>query len=263
MIDYQEIIKRLKHIPLPEDLRTDEARKSEVECLNELQGDLLYYDCPKCLNKGIIYFFDKELDCVCSKRCTCMDIRESKKRAERSGIESLIESKRFDNFRTDEPFQKAMKVRVERWLRDDGLCLFLGGQSGAGKTHLCSAAAGELILTWKRSVRYMLWRDEAMLIKSLANTSDYGRMVDRLKKADVLYIDDLFKGKNVTAGDVNLAFEIINFRYINRKKLIISTEFLSSEILDIDEALGSRIKEMSKGFIIDILKDRSRNFRLK
>lgn len=262
MIDYEMLLKRLKHAPIPEDLKTPQARKTEVECLNEIQGNLLYYDCPKCLNKGIIYFFDNDMDCVCSKRCTCMDIREAKKRAERSGIESLIDSKRFDNFNTDQDYQKAMKVRAQRWIRDNGLCLYIGGQSGCGKTHICSAVAGELIVTWSKSVRYMLWRDESMLIKSLANTADYGRMVDRLKKAEILYIDDLFKGKTVTAGDINLAFEIINYRYINRKRLIISSEYLSTELLDIDEALGSRIKEMCKGFVCNIAKDRQKNYRL-
>ena len=61
----------------------------------------------------------------------------------------------------------------------------------------------------------------------------------------MLYIDDFFKvkrGEQPTAADVNIAFEIINFRYNDFDKItVFSSEISTGDILKIDEALGSRI----------------------
>ena len=96
-------------------------------------------------------------------------------------------------------------------------------------------------------------------------------MIDRFKKAEVLYIDDLFKtGKapdgsvlKITGADVNVAFEIINYRYNNPALVtIISSELTEDEILDIDEATGGRIYERAKK-AFSIGKDRKKNYRIK
>ena len=71
----------------------------------------------------------------------------------------------------------------------------------------------------------------------------------RLKNARVLFIDDLLKGK-VTDSDINIMYEIINYRYLQRKAVIISTEKTIEQLLEFDEAVGSRLIEMSKGYII-------------
>lgn len=64
-------------------------------------------------------------------------------------------------------------------------------------------------------------------------------------------IDDLFKG-NITGSDVNIMFEIVNFRYLNNLPLIVSSEKSINEIMEIDEAIGSRLYEMSKGYVVNI-----------
>jgi DNA replication protein DnaC len=83
----------------------------------------------------------------------------------------------------------------------------------------------------------------------------------------VLYIDDFFKtesGKLPTTAEINIAFEILNFRYNNPDLVtIISSEKGMSELLEIDEATGSRIFERSKDYSISIAKDKNKNYRLK
>ena len=70
----------------------------------------------------------------------------------------------------------------------------MGGQSGAGKTHLCTAVTVHYIRKGKEA-RYMLWRDEIAQIKAIVTDSAaYAARMDALKKTPVLYIDDLFKG---------------------------------------------------------------------
>ena len=76
----------------------------------------------------------------------------------------------------------------------------------------------------------------------------------------MLLIDDLFKG-SVTDSDKSIIFEIIDYRYFNQKPLIISTEKTCEELLNIDEAIGSRIIEMSNGYIVEN-KGLKSNYRL-
>ena len=51
----------------------------------------------------------------------------------------------------------------------------------------------------------------------------YNKVMNRYKNARVLFIDDLFKGK-ITDSDINIMFELINFRYFNNLPVIVSCE---------------------------------------
>ena len=97
-----------------------------------------------------------------------------------------------------------------------------------------------------QNCKYMLWRDEVRELKSLVNDNEaYIRKMNELKNIDVLYIDDFLKGRP-TDGDLNVAFELLNSRYNQRKRTIISGERSIEQVMDMDEAIGSRIYERSK-----------------
>ena len=105
--------------------------------------------------------------------------------------------------------------------------------------------------------RYMLWKDASVQAKAAVNDeAEYRRLVEPLKRIKCLYIDDFFKigkGQEPTTGDVNLAFEILNSRYNDSGKItIISTERDMEKLLEIDEAVGSRIYERSKDFYLSL-----------
>ena len=91
---------------------------------------------------------------------------------------------------------------------------------------------------------------------------EYNKRMWKLKTVSVLYIDDFLKCRGAPSdSDINIAFELLNARYNNTKlTTIISTERSISEILGLDEALGSRIVERSKGYCI---KAASENWRLR
>ena len=84
--------------------------------------------------------------------------------------------------------------------------------------------------------------------------------MSRYKKCKVLLIDDLFKG-NITLSDINIMFEIVNYRYFNNLPMIISTEKGGKELIEIDEAIGSRILEMAKDYNME-LKGGKLNYRI-
>ena len=230
------------------------------------------YDCKICKNKGTVAKLIEVNGHYshCFTDCQCVDTRNSIMRMKRSGLKDIIKDYTFDKFQATEDWQKAIKNAAMEYAKNPNGWFALCGQSGAGKTHLCTAICREFLLSG-RKVRYMLWRDDIVKIKGLVTESEeYTKLIDQYKTVDVLYIDDLFKtGKDKdnkvqkpTGADINVAFEIINYRYNNPALLtIISSELTEDELLDIDEAIGGRIYERAKTFTIG--KDRNRNYRIK
>ena len=237
-----------------------------IEVMNNAEDEPTVIDCPKCKNKGVIYFSDGIYE-MC-RDCECMVARRSLKRIERSGLKEALGKCTFENFKTDDKFQKEMKTKAWNFTKDfKNKWFFIGGQVGCGKTHICTAIVRKFLVGENMNTRYFQWRDEVPKIKSKANTEEYPEILKIWKNVKVLYIDDLFKteqGKNPTTADVNIAFEILNYRYQNPDLItIISSEKRMTELIDIDEAVASRIAEKSAGYCINVYKDIKKNYRLK
>lgn len=245
----------------PSEITTDDFVSSEVQRINSDVGELKGMNCPLCRNKGYIAVEDEGE--VRIMQCKCLKARRSIELLERSGVNSDYT---LQNFRTDQPWQKALLEKAKQFVEKQSGWMFIGGQVGCGKTHLCTGIVIEL-LHRLRPARYMLWRDESTTIKaSIKYPEEYAALIEPLKTVDVLYIDDFLKTNSgqPTTADCNLAFEILNARH-NRKGLvtILSSEFLLPEIIQMDEGLGSRIFQKAKGFVFNIRRDVQKNQRLK
>lgn len=254
------------------DISEEEKMRRKVEAENRKPGhlnDIDGYDCLLCLNRGYINQATEYLghwQCV-AEWCSCKPIRRNILRLKNSGLQRGLG--RMDDFKVTEDFQRQMLDTAKAYLAADhsrGESLYFGGTPGCGKTMLGTAVCRELIFRGN-DVVYMPWVTEAQKIKSLAMDEEQAAYIDTFKKVGYLYIDDLFKPvpgqAGPTAADVRLAYEIINFRYINHKPMIISSEKLLGELAEVDEATISRIYEMSRGFVVNVARKPGRNWRLK
>ncbi len=216
------------------------------------------YKCPKCQDTGhIIHRNGFEIsveDCECEIR------RRNDMRIERSGLKDLLKSYTFDSYRAENEKTAAIKASAESYANSGGGKWFvITGRPGSGKTHICTAIIGRLIEKGL-DCRYMLWRDAVRELKALVNDAEsYREKIDAYKRAEVLYIDDFLKG-TVSDADMNVAFELLNFRYNQSKKTVISGERSIAEVLKLDEAVGSRIYERGKGYLIQTAAE---NWRLQ
>lgn len=261
---------------ISEPLTQEQREKRNAETFNASSGSLNEqdeYNCAICHNKGLImkaYQQESGLWSTACRECKCMDVRRSIKKMNRSGLKNIIRDYTFSKFAVVDPWQQTLKEAAEAYAQNPEGWFFIGGQSGAGKTHLCTAICREFLLAGT-SVKYMLWRDDIVKLKNaLGEPAQYDALMTEYKTVEVLYIDDLFKtGKGAdgakqrpTSADINIAFEILNFRYNNPKLLtIISSECTINDILDIDEATGGRIFEKAKAF--SLKPDKAKNYRLK
>ena len=222
------------------------------ECPTALRPDI--YDCPICKNRSYRIWEDEQGNRK-AVPCRCAPIRSGIMRLRKAGLAKAINDYTFEKYHTEGDRQRENILSAARqYAQKPSGWFFIGGGTGTGKTHICAAICRECILRGV-DTRYVRWRDDAPEAKRAVNDSEaYRSLVQPWKDCRLLYIDDLFKtGKNgedaqPTAADRNLAYEILNNRYMDPEKLtIISTEFSIREIMDIDSAIGGRIVEMSRG----------------
>lgn len=230
-------------------LSRDEYLRKKMEWENDAPGNLTGYDCPVCKNRGCVTKIRSGY--LVSVECRCMGVRRSLRNLEKSGMKELLKLYTFESFKTPERWQEGVKQKAADYLENGSGRWFAAlGSVGAGKTHICTAICG-MRLKAGDEVRYMLWRDMSVKLKAaVSDSEEYDRLIYPLKNAKVLYIDDLFKterGGKISQADINLAFELLNYRYCNKKlTTVISSELTLNDIMDIDEAVGSRIFERCK-----------------
>lgn len=226
--------------------------------------------CSKCKGNGFILFRDDKGREI-ARPCECRERMIAENRLKASGISESFQKKTFESFNTKDneilssAKSKAMDYadnfeKIESETRNSALFI---GQVGCGKTHLSMAIANKLLKDKNVGVVYMPYRETMTLLKQLAmdDKYKYEEEMHRLINARVLVIDDLFKG-STTEADINYMFQIVNTRYLNNKPFICSSEKNHLQLLDIDEAIGSRLIEQAKGHTVWFREDRKLNHRL-
>lgn len=231
------------------------------------------YDCKICKDEEWIYDRDNNS----ARPCNCREVKLYKRILEGSGITGAFLMKTFENYK---PFskhtEKAYITSLDycnrfteiRDTKNNSIALL--GAVGSGKTHLSIAIANKL-MEQNIGVRYMQYREDVPKIKQLITDEEqYSKEMNKYKNCTVLLIDDLYKnaigrgpnGEYVNEADKRLMFEIINHRYFVGLPMIVSSEYKIDKLLDFDEAIGSRILEMSKGHIVEIV-GLENNYRLR
>ena len=226
------------------------------------------YECKLCKDTEWLFYFDKDGK-EFWKHCQCRERKTALRLMANSGISEEDTKKGFKDFNTfDEQGLIIAKNTSIKYFKDfeeirgsRHNSILLSGASGRGKTTLGMAIANNLMQKCV-GVRYMPYRDEVTRLKQeVTDEYTYTEHINKLKTAKVLFIDDLLKGK-ITESDVNVIYEIINYRYLERLPIIVSTEKLVNELLDFDEAIGSRLLEMCKGYVVTFSKDIP-NYRMR
>lgn len=218
-------------------------------------------NCSKCNNTGWIIYTDQD-GYETAKQCECVKQRQSLARLERSGLSGLLDKYTFDRYKADFGFQKELLTKANNYLNEKDKWFVVLGQSGAGKSHICTAICGEL-LSQGHEVRFMSWLTESVRLKQNVNNAEaYEPLMEDYKNCEILYIDDFFKNENLSSADLRIANEIINFRCVANKRTLISSERLVKDLIGIDEAVVGRMVEKAEEYLTEIV-GKEKNYRLK
>lgn len=220
--------------------------------------------CPKCLNKGSVAVIPPGENHMVVRPCSCMPRRRTALRLLQCGMLERARECTLERFRTDTPTQKALKAGVEDFLRQEpGPWLCICGQSGVGKTHLCTAAFVQLVARQGLEGSYMLWvRDMRRIRAELYDAA--APLLERFKQAPLLYIDDLFKAdlsQGLRDTDLRLSFELLDYRYSRRLVTILSTELPFQRLTELDQALAGRLRERCGPYLLNAAPDLGKNYR--
>lgn len=221
------------------------------------------FKCGYCKDTGFVVMEQKGMQPII-KMCICQKREILKQQWIDAGFNIIATDKNIKTFMVNNKVAKKMKEIALDYIEnfesiqfDNNNSVAFLGQSGSGKTHICMAISLELIKKGFNAV-YFPYREVIITLKqNILNSYKYNEEINKYKKAGLLVIDDLFKG-GATEPDLRIIFEILNFRYLNRLPILLSSENYSEDLLKIDTALGSRIIEMCKNRILDIPKEENK-----
>lgn len=249
-----------------------------------------FYDCPICRDSEFVYLPEKDA----YKECSC---RQDKQYIRLVGSNEY-KNYGFKNFSTQGVHQQikdaknlaisyAKNFKYIHGDRNNSIAFFgsviktreeINGKRsekrigiGSGKTHLCFAILNNLSAEGV-PVTYMPYVEAITNIKQVVTDEEmYIKAMSKYKSASVLFIDDLFKSADgPTPADIRHMYNIIDYRYVNRKPMIISSEWGQEDLLHFDEATASRIIQMCRNYIVqyrltqeEIKAGTSLNYRLR
>ena len=204
------------------------------------------YNCKKCRDLGYVFEISENKYEVAIE-CECLAKKQAFEKLERCGLSEAFKKKTFANYICENQYQIKAKHQVLKFCYDfqeNNSSLIISGRPGTGKTHLGIAAMLKLISN-NITCRYVEYNNMIVNLKqSIMDEENHMREMEKYINPRVLFIDDFLKGKT-TEADLNYIYRIINTRYLKQKPVIISSEKTLKEILDFDEAVGSRIIEMA------------------
>lgn len=254
------------------DFTSDDFKKIhllEIREYNNSKGNLNEYDgidCEICLNrgdfKGLNEYGNDEY-----ANCSCWAVRREKRQLIKMGLGVQLKTCTLNSYMAKEVWQAKVLQSAKRYLDDYARnWFFIAGQPGSGKTHICIALINELF-NKKVKCKYIRWCDFIKQAQALNfKEKEYSELLNEVKNAEVLYIDDFFKpikGELPSVAEIRLAFEVIDYRYASYAPTIISGERKLSEVIAVDEALGTRIAERAKEFTLNISADNNKNQRMR
>lgn len=195
------------------------------------------YHCPICNDSGRI---DGDY-------CKCLRNEINKLLIKESGFSHLENFKmaRFDIFENPNMMKK-LYSKMQEWCKSDFKknIIYIGGDTGVGKTHLMSCIANELIQNGKlvTLTTSFAMNQDFMKSYSLRNSDEGNEILDKYLNCEILFIDDL--GTELRRKDVtnNYLYLILNERKSKNRPTVITSNLTLEDVRDYyDERVFSRI----------------------
>lgn len=226
--------------------------KAEILSANKFPIDYLElrYQCKNCKDTGYIN----------GSKCSCLVKKEIMSLYRQSNLGENMKNENFDQFRLDyysdekdesgyspRDNMKDIYMKCIRYVQgfdNHNINLLFIGNPGLGKTFLCNSIAKDLLEQGK-SVIYQVSSELIDLVRKykfdFENEDNNSSSLNDIYDCDLLIIDDL--GTELPTQFSSLViYNILNKRLINNRKIIISTNLNTDEIMkNYSERIYSRL----------------------
>lgn len=195
------------------------------------------YSCPICNDSGRIQ----------GDYCKCLRGEINKILIAESGFSHLesFEEAKFDIFENPSMMKK-LYSKMQDWCDSDFKknIIYIGGDTGVGKTHLMSCIANRLIQKGKLVTLTTSFgmNQDFMKSYSLRNSDEGEAVLDKYLNSEILFIDDL--GTELRRKDVteNYLYLVLNERKVKKLPTVITSNLTLEDVRDYyDERVFSRI----------------------
>ena len=230
--------------------------------------------CPRCNGSGMLCLYGSVNPDEPSKPgqgmkvpCpVCYDRIHAAKNRLASGLPEELKNLTLKSFECSEPWQRqALEVAVSFAKKPEGL-LFLGGQSGCGKSHLAAGIIYRVSKSGSQPPLYYSWPD---LLAAVRRTSRDWRSTDirdTLKDCRMLVVlDDFLATPNGRPSSTALetAFEIISARTANKRPTVLASPYTAEKINALYSVLFKKIARAAGGRLISIDPDETKDYTAK
>lgn len=205
--------------------------------------------CPRCGGAGFLRMdapvghpnFGRLIPCEC--KLSEQEERRNREFNELSGLE-MLEEWTFEAFDPDIPRARVAYEQCLEYAQNPDGWLLLVGLYGCGKTHLAAAIANYVMVHQRMSPLFTVVPDLLDHLRAAFapdRTSSYDTRFNEVRNASLLILDDLGT-ENATPWANEKLFQIINYRYNQRKPTIITT---NRDMDRMDPRIASRLKDIS------------------
>lgn len=229
-----------------------------ADLFNQICGTLKRGNCPRCLNRGAIAVAHDDGQ-VTFHSCDCVKIRQWFTQLDDAGLESDPTKLTFWEYESKTWWQTWIKRRAVEYARNPNGWMLICGPLGSGKTHLGAAVCHRRI--WEGdNACYMNWWENVVQLKSMPlDSARRERLLNQLKQAPVLFVDDLFKcgnqikgSRRVSKKEIAITLDILEFRSAHHLPTVISAEKGLLQLVEVDEEIACLILEESGANVLQI-----------
>jgi len=151
-----------------------------------------------------------------------------RKRMAEFGLD-MLEQMTFESFDAKRhPDVQQAYTAARGFARKPSRCLILWGLYGTGKSHLCNAVGNALLAEGKNVLAFTA-PDFLDMLRSGYTDNSYNSLLNVVKTAEVLIIDDLGTQKDTEWAEEKL-FQVVNYRYRKMLPLLVSTNSNPAEL---------------------------------
>lgn len=195
------------------------------------------YSCPICQDLGYIN----------GEPCQCLKKEINNILIEKSGFGKLVDFKdvKFDIFENPEHIKKLYSL-MQKWCNGnfEKNIVYLGGDTGTGKTYLMRCMANELIKRGKLILLTTAFKLSQDCLKYHSSRDKDDGLLNQYLDCQVLFIDDLGTEVNLSPVTINYIYTIINERKMRNLPVVITSNLSLADIHDkYDERIYSRIAD--------------------